>query len=57
MAAKLLYIAFWTWAINALCKSGHNKLAWGLLFLPVIAFFILASLMILIVSLEEGKKQ
>ena len=57
LAAKLLYIAFWTWAINALCKSGHPKMAWALLFLPIIAFFVLASLMVFIVSLEEGKKQ
>lgn len=54
-AAKLLYIAFWTWAIDALCKSGHMKLAWALLFLPVILFFVAASMLIAFVAMEERK--
>ena len=56
LAAKALYIAFWTWAINALCKSGHPKLAWALLFLPVIAFFVIASLLVVFVSMDESKR-
>lgn len=55
LGAKLLYIAFWTWAINALCKSGHMKLAWGLLFLPIILFFVFASMLIAFVAFEERK--
>ena len=53
--AKILYIAFWTWAINSLCNYGYNKLAWTLLFLPIIMFFILAGLMILLITVEEVK--
>lgn len=56
-ATKLLYIAFWTWAINALCKSGHMKLAWALLFLPIILFFIFASILIAVVAIEEQKRK
>lgn len=56
-AAKILYITFWTWAINTLCKSGYKRLAWVLLFLPVILFFVLASLFIIMVAVEEKNIQ
>lgn len=56
LGANLLYIAFWTWAINALCKSGYRKMAWALLFLPVILFFVMASVLILFVSAEEKRR-
>lgn len=52
---KVLYIAFWTWAINALCKSGYKNLAWTLLFLPVILFFVLTGLLVTLIALEQDK--
>lgn len=52
-AAKLLYIAFWTWAINSLCKSGYKRTAWVLLFLPVIMFFVLTSLLLVLLSMDK----
>lgn len=53
LLGKVLYIAFWTWAINSLCKSGYKRLAWTLLFLPVILFFILATLLITLIAVDE----
>ena len=38
---KILYIAFWTFVLNALCSYGYNQLAWFLLLLPFILFFIM----------------
>ena len=37
---KILYVAFWTFILNALCSYGYNQLAWFLLLLPFILFFI-----------------
>jgi len=44
---KILYIVFWTFVLNCLCKSGYEKLSWFLVLLPFLMFFVLLSLMIL----------
>lgn len=54
---KILYIAFWTWIINTLCKSGYKTLAWVVLFLPVIFFFVLAGLFIIMVTGEHVEQK
>ena len=38
---KMLYIALWTFILNTLCSYGYNQLAWFLLLLPFILFFIM----------------
>ena len=37
---KILYVTFWTFILNTLCSYGYNQLAWFLLLLPFILFFI-----------------
>ena len=37
---KFLYVAFWTFVLNSLCNYGYNQLAWFLLLLPFILFFV-----------------
>jgi hypothetical protein len=44
-AIKVLYILFWTWILNLICKAGVPQLAWFLVLLPFILFFILIALM------------
>ena len=38
---KILYVAFWTFVLNALCSYGYNQVAWFLLLLPFILFFVM----------------
>jgi hypothetical protein len=42
---KMLYIMFWTWVLNTLCKAGYKNISWALLLMPFIAMFILIALM------------
>lgn len=42
---KVIYVLFWTWVLNLICKSGHTRIAWFLVLLPFIAFFLLLLLM------------
>ena len=37
---KFLYIAFWTFILNALCKAGYKEVSWFLVLFPIILFFI-----------------
>ena len=45
---KILYVLFWTWLLNLICKSGYSPVSWFLVLLPFILFFILVSLIIII---------
>ena len=38
---KLMYIIFWTWILNLICKAGYAKIAWIIFLLPVIVMFLL----------------
>ena len=38
---KLVYILFWTWILNLICKDGHSGISWLLVFLPFILFVLL----------------
>jgi hypothetical protein len=43
---KIIYISFWTFILNLICKSGYKNLAWFLVLLPVFAFILLFIFMI-----------
>ena len=38
---KAVYILFWTWILNLMCKSNATGIAWFILLLPIILMFIL----------------
>ncbi len=44
---KVVFMAFWTWILNLICKAGYEAISWVLVLLPII-------LMILIFSLAIG---
>lgn len=44
---KVIYILFWTWVLNLMCKDGHSEIAWFLLLVPFILVFIIAAMMMM----------
>ena len=59
---KCIYIAFWTWMLDLMCKAGYTRIAWFILFLPLVLFFILIALFILLqlgnsISKPSSQKQ
>ncbi len=42
---KIIYILFWTWILNLICKSGYTSVSWFLLLLPFILAFVLLGLL------------
>ena len=43
---KAVYIVFWTWLLNIICRGGGTLFSWLLVLLPFILFFILVALML-----------
>jgi len=41
---KVVYIIFWTWLLNVICKSGFETISWILVLLPFVLMFILVAL-------------
>lgn len=44
---KLIYILFWTWILNLICKDGHTGISWFLVLFPLILFFVIISLLMI----------
>jgi hypothetical protein len=38
---KILYVLFWTWVLNLICKAGAPTFAWILVLFPIILMFLL----------------
>jgi len=44
---KIIYMLFWTWVLNLICKSGHAEIAWFLVLLPFILMFVILGLVMI----------
>ena len=44
---KLIYVLFWTWILNLMCKAGAPGIAWFLVVLPFVLLFILLGTLML----------
>jgi hypothetical protein len=38
---KIIYILFWTWVLNLICKDGYKTISWLLVLLPWIFMIIM----------------
>ncbi len=44
---KFIYIVFWTYVLNLICKDGHVGVSWLLVLLPFIHLFVMMGLLML----------
>lgn len=44
---KLIYIMFWTWILNLICKDGYTGISWLLVLFPFILLFVIIGLILL----------
>lgn len=42
---KIIYVLFWTWVLNLICRAGAPGISWLLVLFPVILFFLLLAIM------------
>ena len=38
---KSIYILFWTWVLDLICKSGYTNVSWLLVLFPFVLLFLL----------------
>jgi hypothetical protein len=44
---KIIYVLFWTWILNLICKDGHTGISWLLILFPFILLFVVIGLLML----------
>jgi len=44
---KFIYILFWTYVLNLICKDGHTELSWLLVLLPWLLLFVMMGILML----------
>jgi hypothetical protein len=47
---KAIYILFWTFILNSLCKAGYKEVSWFIVLLPLLLLFIILGLVIVTYS-------
>jgi hypothetical protein len=45
--AKFIYIVFWTYVLNLICRDGHVGVSWLLVLLPWILLFVIIGLLMI----------
>jgi len=48
----ILYILFWTFILNTVCKAGYKEISWLILVIPFILSFIILSSIFLLYGLN-----
>lgn len=43
---KIIYVIFWLYVLQKLCKNGYTTLSWILVLLPIIVMFILVGILL-----------
>lgn len=49
---QAIYILFWTFILNSLCKAGYKEVSWFLVLLPLVLMFVILGLIIVTYSGE-----
>jgi cell division protein FtsW (lipid II flippase) len=44
---KIVYIFFWAWILNLMCKDGHSEIAWFLVIFPYVLLFVILGLLMI----------
>ena len=53
----LLFVVFWTWVLNLICKNGFSIVSWILVLVPILIYLIIVFQILLLIrkknKLEE----
>jgi hypothetical protein len=51
---KIVYVMFWTYVLNLLCKDNNVRLAWLLVLFPIILLFVIIGMLLLTGGVEKN---
>ncbi len=54
---KIMYILFWSWILNLMCKDGHKNVAWFLVLLPFVLFAVGIGMLMIYQNDKKDKEQ
>ena len=54
---KIIYILFWTWILNLMCKDGHSEIAWFLVLLPFVMLFVIMGMVMTYQNKNKNKRE
>lgn len=54
---KVIYLLFWTWVLDLMCRDGHTGIAWFLVLLPFLLLFLIIALISSQQQKEKKRKQ
>ena len=54
---KIIYILFWTWVLNLMCKDGHSGIAWFLVLLPFVMLFVIMGMVMMYQKKNKKNKK
>ncbi len=53
---KILYVLFWSWLLNLMCKDGHKNIAWFLVIFPIVLFAVGIGMLMMYQNDKKKKK-
>lgn len=56
-AVKFVYVLFWSWLLNLMCKDGHSNIAWFLVIFPFVLLAVIIGLLMMYQNDEKEKEQ
>ena len=54
---KLIYVLFWTWILNLICKDGHTEISWLLILFPFLLFFVIIGTVMIKINKNNRQKK
>ena len=54
---KIVYILFWSWLLNLMCKDGHSNVAWFLVIFPFVLLAVIIGLLMMYQNDGKDKKE
>jgi len=53
----LLFVVFWTWVLNLICKNGFSIISWILVLVPILIYLIIVFQILLLIRKKNKSEE
>ena len=53
----LLFVIFWTWILNLICKNGFSIISWILVLVPILIYLIIVFQILLLIRKKNKSEE